>query len=191
MAHFGTVNVIEPLKLNKVLQADITKFDNEYESYRKKMEDINSTRAQREKWHISTIRKCLDASVLHILCLTDEIEGAKSMEEGTNAAVEAQFKKQLEVEPIDLADKIQQTLDTVHYKSNRDDPEGDVVMFVFKVVQSFDDKNASEILKNEEMCKKLLYKLVDKSHPPELQKHVRRARQCWTADQKQSISFSK
>ena len=57
------------------------------------------------------------------------------------------------------------------------------------MVSALDRHNAAEVMKNGEICKNLIERLVKELEPPELRERIKDAHECWTKEEKSSLAF--
>eukprot|EP00171_Calliarthron_tuberculosum_P023074 IDg23074t1 len=131
----------------------------------------------------------MEPILLTSLCIVGQIENASKPEEATDESVEKWFKNRLRTAPRDLAERVRSSVDSVAYKVSKEDPQGAALTFVLDVVKALERNNASDVFKDKERCKGLINKLVFKLEPAELKESIKDARECWSSDEKSSISF--
>lgn len=184
MSDCGVVATVSAPLLKGVTQAELIKFDLEYDAYKDKVADINRSRDSARRITPATMKHCIDPVLLQSLCLLGQIENAENASQATDAKVKHWFDARLQIAPEDLTERVRSALDYVQYKQERRDPSGAALRFVVDVVSALDQNNASEVLDDKDVCKSLIGKLVNKLEPPELRERIRAARECWTADQR-------
>lgn len=189
MSTYGIVSALVAPTLKDVTQPDLIEFEIEYTAYKEKVADINRSRDTTRRISPASIRQCLDPVLLQGLCLLGQIEGADSASQATDAKVRAWFDARLATAPEDMTERVRSALGSVNYEINKQDPGGAVLSFIGKVVSALDKNNASEVIQDKDTCKSLIWKLMNKLEPPELKERIRDARDCWTGDQKSSLSF--
>lgn len=189
MSDYGVVSTINPPTLTNVRQDTLIKFDNDYTKYLEKVRQVNETTSNSNKIAASSIRHCLDATLLNTLCIIGKIEDAETMEEATDDAVEKWFKKHLSLAPEDMTERVRAALDSVRYQVNPQDPSGSAADFVVDIVSALDRNNASEIVKDKDSCKGLISRMINKLEPAELKTRMKEARQIWSGAQKSDIIF--
>ena len=119
-----------------------------------------------------------------------QIEGATNATEATDEKVRSWFDARLVTAPEELTDRVRSALESVKYQVNKQDPSGAALRFIVKIVTALDRNNASEVIDDMVTAKSLNWKLVQKLEPPELRERIRAASDCWTGEQKSSLSFS-
>ena len=189
MSDYGVVSTINPPTLLNVRQDTLIKFDNDYTKYVDKIRQVNQGRPTNNKIVPSSIRQCLDGTLLNTLCIIGKIEDAETMEDATDDAVEKWFRKHLSLAPEDLTERVRAALDSVQYFANPQDPGGSATDFIVDIVSALDRNNASEIVKDKESCKGLISRMINKLEPAELKERMREAKEIWSSAQKSDINF--
>ena len=172
------VSTITAPLLKSVKQPDLIQFEISFRAYLDKVAEINSSRSTEEQIQPALIKNCIEPSILSSLCILGKISGASVPNEATENAVQEWFEDRLKSAPRDLAERMRSALATVTYKICRADPEGAALTFVLDVISALDRHNAAEVVKNGEICKNLIERLVKKLEPPELRERVKDAHEC-------------
>ena len=191
VSNYGVVAVVSPPVLKLVDQPALIKFETEYSVYKSKVEDVNKDRDVDSKIKLASIKDCIDPSTLHALCIMGEISGAESVDEATDDDVQAWFDKASTVSPKDLSERIDAALDSVSYAENREDPAGGVTNFIVKVITALDRNNASDVLKDKDLAKHFVDRLVKKFKNKVLQERIKMRRRGWNKSQLADIKFFK
>lgn len=170
-----------------VTQPELIQFEVEYKVYEEQVSEVNRSRDASRRIKPSSIRNCCEPLLLQSLCILGQIEGATTLEEATDASVKKWLDERLASAPQDIAERVRSAVNSVQYCQCKEDPAGACLKFVLDVVAALDRNNASEVIKDKEMCKSLISKLIEKLEPPELRERIRDARECWTSDQKSDL----
>ena len=189
MSDYGVVTTLTPPTLSNVRQDSLIKFDNEYIRYLDKIKQLNQGRAEDNQIVPSSIRQCIDGTLLNTLCIIGKIEDAESMEEVTDASVKKWFDEHLSLAPEDITERVRSAIDSVAYEVNKKDPSGAALDFVVNIVSALDRNNASEIVKDKESCKGLITRIINKIEPPELKERMKEAKEYRTSEEKSDISY--
>lgn len=189
MSNFGVVSTLTAPVLSSVTQPCLIQFETEYAAYKERVNDINRSRDEDQKIKPASIRNCIEPMMLHSLCIIGQVPGATSVEQATDENVKAWFENRLRCAPRDLAERVRSAVHSIKYEQCKEDPSGAALSFVLDVVKALDRNNASEVITDKERCKSLVQKLVNKLEPPELRERIKDARECWTNEEKSSLSF--
>eukprot|EP00171_Calliarthron_tuberculosum_P004521 IDg4521t1 len=71
----------------------------------------------------------------------------------------------------------------------QEDPAGAALTFIINTVKALKRNNASDVIKEPEKCKSLIGKLIHKLDPPELKERIKCAYECWSKEEKSSLTF--
>lgn len=189
MSSYGVVSALVAPQLKDVTKPDLIKFEIECTAYKEKVADINRSRDTVRRISPTSIRQCLNPVLLQSLCLLGQIEGAATASQATDAKVKAWFDARLVTAPEELTERVPSVLDSVKFECNKRDPSDEALSFIVKVVSALDESNASEVIQDKETCTFLIWKLISKLERPELRERIRDARDCWTSEEKSSLSF--
>ena len=189
MSSFCAISALAAPVLEDVTQPDLIKFEVDYSSYKEKVADLNGTRDTSRQIIATTIRQCLDPLLLQSLCLLGQIESATNATEATDEKVKSCFDARLVSAPAYLTERARCALEFVKYQVNKQYPSGEALRFIVKIVTALDRNNASEAIDDKDTAKSLIWNLVQKLEPPELRERIPAARDCWTGEQKSSLSF--
>ena len=190
-SNYGVITVIQPPTLKTVDQPALIRFESAYAAYRAKVEDVNKDRDEASKLSLATIKDCMNSSTLHALCIVGEIENASTVEDATSEMVKKWFDNASTSTPKDLPERIDVTLRSMSFKPNKEDPAGDVANFMIEAITALDQNNASEVLKDGDMAKKFIDRLVPKFKPDVLQERIKMLRRGWTKAQLADIKLFK
>lgn len=189
MSNFGLVSTLSAPVLKSVTQPSLIRFETDFNAYAEKVKDINRSRDEKNKIVPATIKNCIEPALLSSLCILGQIQGAKSVEEAQESAVEEWFTTRIRSKPRDLAERVRSAIDTVTYTQCKEDPAGAALTFVLDIVKSLEVNNASEVIQDKDRTKGLIVKLVNKLEPPELKERIKDALECWSNEEKASLSF--
>ena len=188
-SNYGVVALVTPPTLELVDQPSLIKFETEYAAYKNKVDDVNKDRS--DKIHMATIKDCMDPTTLHALCIMGEIPDADKVEDATVDAVQSWFETASNLAPKDLSERIDSALQSVTYEANKEYPAGGVTNFIVKVITALDHNNASEVLKDQDLAKHFIYRLMRKLKDHVLQERKKIRRRGWTKSQLSDIKFFK
>jgi len=147
VSSYGVVATVVAPTLKGVRQSDLIKFEIEYDAYKERVADVNRSRDASRRIQPASIRHCIDASLLHSLCILGQIDSATQLSEATDVNVKKWFEDRLQTSPEDLTERVRSALDSVQYSVDRKDPSGAALAFVVNVVTALDKSNASEVVK--------------------------------------------
>jgi len=189
MSSYGVVATVVAPTLKGVRQSDLIKFEIEYDAYKERVADVNRSRDASRRIQPASIRHCIDASLLHSLCILGQIDSATQLSEATDVNVKKWFEDRLQTSPEDLTERVRSALDSVQYSVDRKDPSGAALAFVVNVVTALDKNNASEVVKDTDTCKSLIAKMIEKLEPPELRQRIVQSRDYWNSEQRASLQY--
>lgn len=75
--------MIQPPTLTSVDQPSLIQFETAYSAYCAKIDDVNKDREENAKLSPASVKDCIRASTLHVLCMMGEIPGITAVEEAT------------------------------------------------------------------------------------------------------------
>ena len=188
-SNYGVVALVTPPTLKLVDQQALIKFETEYAAYKNRVDDGNKDLT--EKIHASTIKDCMDPATLHALYVMGEISKAEKVEDAKSEAVQRWFETASSLAPKDLSQCIDSAIQSVVYEENKEDPAGGVTNFIVKVITVLDQNNASEDLKDQDLARTFIDRLIKKLRDPVLQERTKVRRRGWTKAQLSDIKFFK
>lgn len=191
MSNYGIVNTIEPPMLSGTSQAQLIEFEIRYSAYSERITFINNGRPTNQKVKPATIRQCMKPKLLHSLCILGRIPDTSKSEEATDASVSEWFNSRLNSNSKSLSDRVQDSIQSVQYKLDNEEPENTSEPYVLNVITALDERNASEVISDSDQCKEFTKKLIFKLQPPELHQRMLDSIQMWTSSQKSDLGFSR
>ena len=189
MSNFGVVSTLTAPVLKGVTQPCLIQFQRSFKAYKEKVIDINRTRDEADKITPATIRNCIEPLLLSSLCTLGKIEGASKPEDASDEMVERWFHGRISSTPRDLSERVRAAIGSVTYKQCPEDPSGAALTFVVNIVKALEKHNASSVTADKELCKGLIIRMTEKLEPPELYERIKIAQECWTTEQKSSLTF--
>jgi len=187
----GRYNAVEAPTMTGLTQPELIEFETEYAKYERKITEHNADRAEEDRVKVASIRDCMDAKVLHAMCIMGEIDGATSIEEATADKVKAWFDATIGKSSRGLSIRIKTAINSVKYKVVPDDPAGAALTFCVDVIRALEKQNASDVLQDTEKCEKVIDQLQDKIEPAHLRKKIRSERKYWSKAECGSMKFFK
>ena len=166
-SNFRVVALVTTSTLKVVDQPALIKFETEYAAYKNRVDDVNKDRT--EEIHKATIKDCMDPATLDALCVRVEIPNAEKVEDATSDAVQSWFDTASSLAPKDFSERIDSALQSVVYEENKEDPAGGVTNFIVKLITVLDQNNASELLKDQDLARNFIDRLIKKLRYPVLQ----------------------
>ena len=189
MSNFGVVSTLSAPVLKGVTQPCVIQFDNAYKAYTEKVADVNRARDETDKIVPASIKNCVEPMLLSSLCTLGKIEGATKLEDTTDEMVEKWFNDRIKSTPRDLSERVRAAINSVSYKQCPEDPSGAALTFVVNIVKALEKQNAVCITTDKELSKGLILRMTEKLEPPELRERIKIAQECWTQEQKSSLTF--
>lgn len=117
------------------------------------------------------------------------IEGEHQAEDATNKMMKSWFDIRMQQQTTELADRVQDAVDSITYSENPKDPAGAPESYILQIVGALDEWNAFEVVRDSEQAKELIKKIVNNPKPPELKQRILDSMPMWSAGQKCDLKF--
>lgn len=188
MSLLGFASTVLPPTLKGVARPELIELEVEYRVHQEKIAEVNRSRESARRIRHASVRNCVDLALSRSLCMLEQIEGASALEKASDRSVRKWFDERLALATRYMAERIHSGIDFARFPTFQINPFGAVLRYRRDVVATLDINNASSVVKDKDMCKSLIEKILGKLEPLELRERIGDFQASQTTEQKADLS---